>query len=162
MVDVNNVFSFQKYFCLRYQCKIISHWKKLPLQKIHRIFCKFYKYLLRFHFYNWEILTVNKTFWINFSIFTTYFTWKQKGDHDIFYLETERRPWHILPGNRKKSQDHAIFYMETERRPWHILHGNRKETMTYYTERRQWYILHENRKETLYWSVLLLEMIHYQ
>jgi hypothetical protein len=52
--------------------------------------------------------------------------------------------------------------METERRPWHILHGNRKETMTYYTERRQWYILHENRKETLYWSVLLLEMIHYQ
>jgi len=92
--------------------------------------------------------------------------------HDIFYLETERRLWHILPGNRKETMtyftwkqkgDHDIFYFEKERGQWHILPGNRKETMTYFTwkqkgnhdifyletERRPWYILHESRKETI-------------
>jgi hypothetical protein len=47
----------------------------------------------------------------------TYFTLKQKGDHDIFYPEIERRAKTMPYFTWKQKGDHDIFYMETERRP---------------------------------------------
>jgi hypothetical protein len=47
----------------------------------------------------------------------TYFTLKQKGDHDILYPEIERRAKTMPYFTWKQKGDHDIFYMETERRP---------------------------------------------